>query len=166
MGIDEKDRIQIYDILPINNSRLPNRLLFFVIFGNATDFIGYEYIGLASAWGYSFWIQSKYSTVHKLIYEENGPPVMIKLSTLTVLPQNETRTIRCEVAGAQYFLWNFPNGDFLQTTVPTVSPRPYQIRMLIFPPWDSTCLSDWLKNNRIRINPWARVFSIIEFLLD
>ena len=46
---------------------------------------------------------------------------MIKLSTLTVLPQNETRTIRCEVAGAQYFLWNFPNGDFLQTAVPTVS---------------------------------------------
>ena len=46
---------------------------------------------------------------------------MIKLSTLTVLPQNETRTIRCEVAGAQYFLWNFPNGDFLQTQVPTVS---------------------------------------------
>ena len=58
---------------------------------------------------------------------------MIKLSTLTVLPQNETRTIRCEVAGAQYFLWNFPNGDFLQTTVPTVSPKPYQIPMLIFP---------------------------------
>ena len=74
----------------------------------------------------TFEFKAKYSTVHKLIYEENGPPVMIKLSTLTVLPQNETTTIRCEVAGAQYFLWNFPNGDFLQTPVPTVSQKPYR----------------------------------------
>ena len=66
--------------------------------------------------------ETKFSTVHRLIHEAGrGPPVIIKHSSLVVLDVNMTVLISCNVAGADYYLWDFPNGDFKHTEKSEVS---------------------------------------------
>ena len=71
-------------------------------------------------------LEEQYSLTHNLMFGPNaeGPPVIVNYSTVVVLPKNETRTIHCYAAGAKYYLWDFPNGDYLSTSTSNVSKIP------------------------------------------
>lgn len=57
----------------------------------------------------------KYKNVFDIMTDGRGPPVPIQYHSVINVNKTSTVDVNCSIAGGEYFLWDLPNGDHMET---------------------------------------------------
>jgi len=60
-------------------------------------------------------LQERYQSVFEIMTNGRGPPVPIRYHSVIMVNNATIVNVNCSIAGGEYFLWDLPNGDHIET---------------------------------------------------